>query len=81
MSKVADSFLEICQSIVSKSDEVQVSGEETGDLEKIRISVAKEDMGTIIGKGGRVIKALRKLAGVLGVKSGKKVIVELEESV
>lgn len=58
---------------------MKVEEESIDGLERVVISVDPEDMGIIIGKGGRTIKALRRLAGILGVKSGKKIMVELAE--
>lgn len=79
MKSVSLVILEICQGLVSKPDSVKVREELVGDVQKILISVDKEDMGVVIGKGGRIIKALRRLSAVLGVKNRKKIIVELEE--
>lgn len=79
MESASSVLTEICRGLVSKPDSVKVKEENVGEVEKVLISVDKEDMGAIIGKGGRIIKALRRLSGVLGVKQGKKIIVELEE--
>lgn len=80
MTESASSILaEICRGLVSKPKDVKVRAENIDNVEKILISVNKEDMGSVIGKGGRIIKALRRLSAVLGVKQGGKIIVELEE--
>lgn len=79
MASLSEIFSEIVKGIVSQKDQVKITEESQNGLEKVKISVAKEDMGPMIGKGGRVIKSMRRLSGVLGVKRGKKIIVELEE--
>ncbi len=45
----------------------------------LEISVAKEDMGKVIGKGGRVANALRTLVGAAAAKLKKRVMVEILE--
>lgn len=43
----------------------------------LQISVAPEDMGKIIGRNGRVAKALRSVIGAAAVRDGKSAIVEI----
>lgn len=54
--------------------EVKMDGEET-----ITIKVEKSDMGRIIGKEGRIAKALRTIVKAAGNKAGKKVSVSILE--
>jgi len=42
-----------------------------------RLEVAPEDMGRVIGKGGRVANAMRALLRVAAVRRGKRVILEI----
>lgn len=55
-------------------DVKQIEGEKSIVLE---VKVAQEDMGKVIGKEGRTIKAIRTVLGVAAAKVGKKVMVEL----
>ena len=67
-------------SIVEQPEAVKV--EETSTPEgfvNLQITVAPEDMGMVIGKGGRIIRALRNLVRVKAIKEGKRVNVELTE--
>ncbi|HHV71251.1 MAG TPA: KH domain-containing protein [Clostridia bacterium] len=67
----------IAQSLVDKPEEVvisEVEGEKTLILE---LKVAQEDMGKIIGKQGRIAKAIRTVVKAAAAKKGKKVIVEI----
>jgi uncharacterized protein len=52
----------------------QIEGEKSIVLE---VKVAQEDMGKVIGKEGRTIKAIRTVLTVAATKVGKKVMVEL----
>lgn len=53
-------FLEFTvKSLVDHPEEVEISQRETTEAIEITIKVAKEDLGKVIGKNGRVIKAIR----------------------
>jgi len=68
----------IAKSLVDKPEEVEVK--ETSDDKQsivIELKVAPEDMGKIIGKQGRIAKALRTVVKAAATKSGKKVVVEI----
>jgi len=67
----------IAKSLVDKPEEVEVK--EAGDNNSvvIELKVAAEDMGKIIGKQGRIAKALRVVVKAAAVKTGKKVTVEI----
>ena len=70
------SFLEyLLKSIVDDPEAVTVS--EAGDV--FTLKVAQTDMGKVIGKGGKIIKAIRDLARILAVKQNRRVSVTLAE--
>ncbi len=62
-------------SLVDNTDEVSV----TEEGETVRIRVAKDDVGKIIGKQGRLIKAIRSVVKAASVKLGKNYTVEIDE--
>lgn len=67
----------IAKSLVEKPDEVkitQVDGEKSVILE---LSVASEDMGKVIGKQGRIAKAMRTVVKAASSRSNKKYVVEI----
>lgn len=67
----------IAKALVEKPDEVQVK-EVPGDMETvIELRVAPEDMGKVIGKQGRIAKALRTVVKAAAVKENKKIVVEI----
>ncbi|MBK50332.1 MAG: KH domain-containing protein [SAR202 cluster bacterium] len=68
----------IAKSIASKPEEVTVT-EETNDEEVtlIKLEVAPEDKGKVIGRQGRVAQSIRLLLRVSAVKNGTKAILEI----
>jgi len=67
----------IAKSLVDKPDEVEVK-EITGKQGTvIEVKVAEDDIGKIIGRQGRIAKALRTVVKAAAVKSGEKVVVEI----
>lgn len=70
----------IVKSIVDKEKEVKVEEEEENPGEIIlKLSVAQEDMGKVIGRGGKIIKAIRTIVRILAIKNSQKVTIELED--
>ena len=67
----------IARSLVDKPDEVVVT--ETSDKygSVIRLSVASEDMGKVIGKQGRIAKAIRTVVKAKAVKENRNATVEI----
>ena len=65
----------IISELVDNKDVVKV--EVDGDT--VRVSVAKDDMGKIIGKQGRTAKAIRTVGKAAGAKEGKKYSVDIIE--
>ncbi len=69
----------IAKSLVDQPDAVkvtEVTGERTSVIE---LSVAKEDMGMIIGKQGRTATAMRTLLNAASMKQKKRTILEIIE--
>lgn len=67
----------MARSLVDNPDQVdvtQVEGERSLILE---LRVAPEDMGKIIGKQGRIAKAIRTVVNAAAVKENKRVMVEI----
>ncbi len=62
-------------------DQSQVSVEEVEENGRVRIElrVAKEDMGRVIGKGGRVANSIRVLLRVAAAREGKRVTLDIIE--
>lgn len=65
----------IVTALVDDKDSVSVTADEENG--EIIIKVAKDDMGKVIGKQGRIIKAIRSVVKAASVKLGKNYSVEI----
>lgn len=67
----------IAKSLVDNPDMVQVN-EITGEQSIIlELKVAPDDMGKVIGKQGRIAKAIRTVVKAAAIKENKRVVVEI----
>lgn len=67
----------IVRALVEDPDAVEVEElEDDGDL-VYEISVAEDDLGRVIGKGGRVANAIRTVAKAAAVRLDRRVLVEI----
>lgn len=69
----------IALSLVDDPSLVQVKQERSGSKLRLELRVAKEDMGRVIGKGGRVANAMRTLVRVAAAHEGKQVVLDVIE--
>lgn len=67
----------LAQSLVDHPEEVIVTETEKDNEILLELSVAQEDMGKVIGKQGRIAKAIRAVVKAAASKTDKKVIVEI----
>ena len=67
----------LIKNLVSKPDMVSVKELDDEDLVTIIVMVAKEDMGKVIGRQGRIVKEIRVLMKAVAQRKGKKVSVEI----
>ena len=67
----------IAKSLVEHPEEVIVTEKESGKSTVIELKVAQSDMGKVIGKQGRIAKAIRSVVKAAASKSDKKVIVDI----
>ena len=68
----------IAKSLVDNPDEVVVTETEKEDEIIVELKVASGDMGKVIGKQGRIAKAIRSVVKAASSKMEKKVIVEIQ---
>ncbi len=68
----------IAKALVENPDEVVVTESVKDDVTVIELSVAPADMGKVIGKQGRIAKAIRSVVKAASSKEDKKVIVEIQ---
>ncbi len=66
----------IVKNLVNNPDSVQITENTTDYSIELKVKVAKEDMGKVIGKQGRIAKAIRTVIKSLAVAEKKKVDIE-----
>ena len=69
---------DIAEAIVDSPEEVSVTETVEGDNVYLELHVAEDDMGKVIGKQGRIAKAIRSVVKAAASKEDKKVIVEIQ---
>lgn len=69
----------ILRNLVDHPDELKISVQESETELLVNISVHQDDLGRVIGKGGRTINAIRALAKVLATKEKKLLTLTLTE--
>jgi predicted RNA-binding protein YlqC (UPF0109 family) len=74
-----DLITEIVQALVDQPEEVSVNEIESGHTTVLEVSVAKTDMGKVIGKQGRTAQAIRTIMGAAAGKARKRYILEIVE--
>ena len=67
----------VAESLVDKPEEVSVTLKEEETSVTVQLSFAQDDMGKVIGKQGRIAKAIRTVVKAASVKEDKKYIVEI----
>jgi len=69
----------IAKSLVDDPSQVEVTEFRRGSQITVNLRVAKEDMGRIIGKAGKVANAIRVLLRVTAAQDGKRATLEIIE--
>lgn len=70
-------LIEIAKSLVDHPDEVVVTTVEKENLTVLQLQVAKDDMGKVIGKKGKIAQAIRTIVKAAAVTENKKVAVDI----
>lgn len=69
----------IAGSLVENPSQMRVTQERSGSRVHLELHVAKDDMGRVIGKGGRVANSMRILLRVTAAREGKQVSLDVVE--
>lgn len=69
----------IVSTIVDNPKKVKIEETEEDGTINYEAEVAKEDMGKIIGKEGKIIRAIRNVMKIPAIKSNKKLLISLKE--
>lgn len=76
---VKDVLEYIARNLVDEPDAVEVTVEETDRTVVLRLLVAPEDRGKVIGRHGRTVRAIRDVVRAAGTKAGVNTRVEIVE--
>ena len=79
MAELQTTLRDIAAAIVDSPDEVKVTREEDDDTITLTLNVAPDDMGMVIGRHGRIAKAIRSVMKSAATNCGKKVIVDIKD--
>ncbi len=77
MANLQETLTDIAKAIVDHPDDVKVAVEEDERNITLTLSVAEEDTGMVIGRHGKIAKAIRSVIKAAAVNCGKKVNVEI----
>ena len=70
-------LIDIVKPIVDNPDEVVVVERTSGDMTILELTVAKSDIGKVIGRGGKIAKSIRNVVRAAATKENKRVIVDI----
>ena len=70
-------LIDIVMPIVDSPEEISVTEKVSGDTCILELKVAKDDMGKVIGRQGKVAKSIRMLMRAAAARQQKKVIVDI----
>lgn len=74
-----DTLQHIISAIVTNPDAVVIEESEAEGITTFTVTVAKEDMGKVIGKEGKVIRSIRNVMKIPAIKQNKRINISLTE--
>ena len=74
---VTDLLEDLARRLVDEPDAVRVEREERDDVVVLRLIVAKDDVGKVIGRQGRIARALRQVVRAAAGRQRKRVVLEI----
>ena len=80
MINLQETLKDIAKAIVDSPDEVQVAQTEDDNTITLTLTVAPDDMGMVIGRHGKIAKAIRTVIKAASVNTGKKVSVDIADA-
>jgi predicted RNA-binding protein YlqC (UPF0109 family) len=67
----------LARELVDDPEAVRVDSEDRDGALVLRLHVAADDVGKVIGRGGRIVRALRTIMRATAVREGRRVLVEI----
>ena len=77
-SRMRDLLEHVAKQLVDDPSAVVVTEELDGEFIKLHLQVAETDVGKVIGRGGRIAKAISALLKVMATRDGTKVNLEID---
>jgi uncharacterized protein len=68
----------LARKLVDDPDSVRVDQEDRDDVLVVRLHVAPDDVGKVVGRQGRIARALRTVVRAGGVREGRRVLLEID---
>jgi predicted RNA-binding protein YlqC (UPF0109 family) len=75
--RLADMVATLARGLVDSPDQVRVERERDGETTVLSLYVAQEDLGQVIGRGGRIARSLRLVARQAAHRTGGRVNLEI----
>jgi predicted RNA-binding protein YlqC (UPF0109 family) len=69
----------IVEQFAEKKDEIEYVVNEKGNVVEVTVILSDDDMGKVIGRQGKIAKALRTIVKAVAVKENKKYEIEIKE--
>jgi len=76
---MAELLAYLARELVDDPEAVRVETEDRDDVVVLVLHVAPDDVGKVIGRGGRIARALRTVVRASSVRDGRRVLVEIAE--
>ncbi len=81
MTNLKQTLANITGAIVDKPEEIVIVEKEDGDHVTLELSVAPDDMGKVIGKHGKIARAIRQIMKTAAGNCGKKITVSIKDEI
>jgi predicted RNA-binding protein YlqC (UPF0109 family) len=76
---MAELLAYLARELVDDPEAVRVDAEEREGALVLRLHVAPDDVGKVIGRGGRIVRALRTVVRASAVREGRRVLIEIAD--
>ena len=76
---MAELLAYLARELVDDPEAVRVETEDRDDVVVLVLHVAPDDVGKVIGRGGRIVRALRTVVRASAVREGRRVLVEIAQ--
>lgn len=81
MTNLKETLANIAGAIVDNPDEIVIAEKTDGDHVTLELSVAPDDMGKVIGKHGKIARAIRQIMKTVAGNCGKKITVSIKDEI